>query len=306
MVAYRSALVLAGYVAWTWIGSAAYAAEPGAILYCQDAMITTPTGGCIPPGRFQSETQEPNGAPGTNMDNKLAARVADDFVVPPGEVWVIDAISFFGYQRFSSYTSSPFTLARVIVWDGDPSQGSPNVLLDVVTPLSPANSPFSGIFRTMYAECSLSRPVFELPSTISPALTLPAGTYWLGLAAEGLVSGASTTPYVTTTGQPGTVRGHYAVRLWEGVWSPVNDPKARQDVPFCLEGTKRSAYGKGDLNCDGKLNNFDIDPFVLALTNPTGYAQKFPDCDRMLADCNGDGAVNNFDIDPFVKLLTKP
>jgi len=65
------------------------------------------------------------------------------------------------------------------------------------------------------------------------------------------------------------------------------------------------SYGRGDLNCDGKVNNFDIDPFVLALTNPTGYAQKFPSCDRLLADCNGDGAVNNFDIDPFVKLLTK-
>ena len=59
----------------------------------------------------------------------------------------------------------------------------------------------------------------------------------------------------------------------------------------------------GDLNCDGKVNNFDIDPFVLALTNPTKYAQQFPNCNRLLADTNGDGAVNNFDIDPFVKLI---
>jgi len=61
----------------------------------------------------------------------------------------------------------------------------------------------------------------------------------------------------------------------------------------------------GDLNCDGLVNNFDIDPFVLALTDPVGYAQRFPDCDRMLADINGDGVVDNFDIDPFVKLITK-
>jgi len=59
----------------------------------------------------------------------------------------------------------------------------------------------------------------------------------------------------------------------------------------------------GDLNCDGAVNNFDIDPFVLALTNPTGYGAAYPQCDRMLADCNGDGLVNNFDIDPFVKLI---
>jgi hypothetical protein len=60
----------------------------------------------------------------------------------------------------------------------------------------------------------------------------------------------------------------------------------------------------GDLNCDGLLNAFDIDPFVLALTSPETYAVAFPDCDRMLADCNGDGLVNAFDIDPFVLLLT--
>jgi len=61
---------------------------------------------------------------------------------------------------------------------------------------------------------------------------------------------------------------------------------------------------RGDLNCDGKINFFDIDPFVLALTNPGKYAQKFPNCDRLLADINGDGKLNNFDIDPFVELLT--
>jgi hypothetical protein len=63
-------------------------------------------------------------------------------------------------------------------------------------------------------------------------------------------------------------------------------------------------YALGDLNCDGVVNNFDIDPFVLALSDPAGYAQRYPDCDRMLADCNGDGVVDNFDIDPFVKLLS--
>ena len=64
----------------------------------------------------------------------------------------------------------------------------------------------------------------------------------------------------------------------------------------------------GDLNCDGVLNNFDIDPFVLVLTGtpplyPEYYAV-YPDCDHMLADCNEDGTVNNFDIDAFVYLLT--
>jgi len=62
----------------------------------------------------------------------------------------------------------------------------------------------------------------------------------------------------------------------------------------------------GDMNCDGKVNNFDIDPFVFALTNPNKYVQLLPYCDRTLGDVNGDGKLNNFDIDPFVKLLTGP
>ncbi|MGE0481671.1 MAG: FG-GAP-like repeat-containing protein [Phycisphaerae bacterium] len=61
----------------------------------------------------------------------------------------------------------------------------------------------------------------------------------------------------------------------------------------------------GDLNCDGAVNNFDIDPFVLALIDPAGYAAQFPNCNRELADMNGDGGVDNFDIDPFVVRLTE-
>ena len=63
-------------------------------------------------------------------------------------------------------------------------------------------------------------------------------------------------------------------------------------------------YSLGDLNCDGVLNAFDIDPFVLALTNPGAYQAAYPECDINLADINGDGVINAFDIDPFVDLLT--
>jgi probable HAF family extracellular repeat protein len=65
-----------------------------------------------------------------------------------------------------------------------------------------------------------------------------------------------------------------------------------------------AARRAGDLNCDGVVNNFDIDPFVLALTNPAGYQAAFPACNINNADVNNDGAINNFDIDPFVICLT--
>ncbi|MBL8880277.1 MAG: hypothetical protein JNG88_14280 [Phycisphaerales bacterium] len=60
----------------------------------------------------------------------------------------------------------------------------------------------------------------------------------------------------------------------------------------------------GDMNCDDLVNAFDIDPFVLYLSEPAAYAAEYPNCaGRWPADANQDGVVNNFDIDAFVELL---
>ncbi|MGE0482006.1 MAG: hypothetical protein AB7Q17_16210 [Phycisphaerae bacterium] len=59
----------------------------------------------------------------------------------------------------------------------------------------------------------------------------------------------------------------------------------------------------GDVNCDGAVNAFDIDPFVIALVDPAAYALLYPACQLSTGDVNDDGAVNSFDIDPFVDLL---
>ncbi|MBK8916014.1 MAG: hypothetical protein IPM64_15700 [Phycisphaerales bacterium] len=59
----------------------------------------------------------------------------------------------------------------------------------------------------------------------------------------------------------------------------------------------------GDMNCDGVVTNFDIDPFVLALVDPEAWAIAYPGCPILNGDVNGDGAFTNFDIDPFVDLL---
>ncbi|MBU0639219.1 MAG: hypothetical protein KKB50_10175 [Planctomycetes bacterium] len=60
----------------------------------------------------------------------------------------------------------------------------------------------------------------------------------------------------------------------------------------------------GDVSCNGFINGFDIDAFVLALSDPDACALAYPDCDITRADINGDGDVNGFDIDPFVLLLS--
>ncbi|MBN2446323.1 MAG: dockerin type I repeat-containing protein [Phycisphaerae bacterium] len=60
----------------------------------------------------------------------------------------------------------------------------------------------------------------------------------------------------------------------------------------------------GDTNCDGSVDVFDIDSFVMAITAPSTYAQTYCDGDNTQADVNGDGLVDIFDIDPFVEALT--
>jgi hypothetical protein len=60
----------------------------------------------------------------------------------------------------------------------------------------------------------------------------------------------------------------------------------------------------GDLNCDGNIDFGDINPFVLALSDPDEYERQYPDCDILNADCNGDGRVDFGDINPFVELLS--
>jgi hypothetical protein len=78
-------------------------------------------------------------------------------------------------------------------------------------------------------------------------------------------------------------------------WHVFGDPSLR------VVGT---VWQPGDLNCDGLVNDFDITPFVKAITSASLYEQLYPDCDILNGDINGDGLVNNFDITPFVHLLT--
>lgn len=60
----------------------------------------------------------------------------------------------------------------------------------------------------------------------------------------------------------------------------------------------------GDLNCDGAATVADIGAFVLALTDPAGFAKQFPGCTLLNGDFNGDSALTVSDIGLFVALLT--
>lgn len=63
----------------------------------------------------------------------------------------------------------------------------------------------------------------------------------------------------------------------------------------------------GDMNGDGLVDFSDINPFVLALTNPAGYQAQFPTLIADLqGDLDGDGVLGFTDINPFVALISAP
>jgi hypothetical protein len=59
----------------------------------------------------------------------------------------------------------------------------------------------------------------------------------------------------------------------------------------------------GDVDCDGDVDFFDIDPFVTALSGPVAYYTAYPNCNWLNADTSCNGAVDFFDIDAFVACL---
>ena len=63
------------------------------------------------------------------------------------------------------------------------------------------------------------------------------------------------------------------------------------------------AYPKGDMNCDLAVDFGDINPFILALTDPVGYGNAYPGCPILNGDINEDGSVDFGDINPFIAVL---
>jgi hypothetical protein len=99
---------------------------------------------------------------------------------------------------------------------------------------------------------------------------------------------------------PGTGRTDFEgqLRIWDG----DGDGTSRVD----MGADEFGAPSLGDLNCDGEINAFDIEPFILALTDPGSYGLAYPGCDHRAADVNRDGAVDAFDVEPFIGRLLEP
>lgn len=62
-------------------------------------------------------------------------------------------------------------------------------------------------------------------------------------------------------------------------------------------------HSDGDMTCDGSINGYDIEAFILALTAPDAYLDQWSQCNIWNADVSLDGSINGLDIEPFIRLL---
>jgi len=56
---------------------------------------------------------------------------------------------------------------------------------------------------------------------------------------------------------------------------------------------------RGDMECDGDVDDFDVEPFVLALIDAPTYIAAYPTCDIRRADMNCDRKVDGLDVQGF-------
>jgi parallel beta-helix repeat protein len=100
---------------------------------------------------------------------------------------------------------------------------------------------------------------------------------------------------------------------WSDNTSVDADGDGLGDTPYVIPENGHSdlyplmnPFVPADMNLDGVVNVFDIDPFVLGLTDPAAYQAQYLVPAVLHGDCNYDGVLNGFDIDPFVQALLSP
>lgn len=81
----------------------------------------------------------------------------------------------------------------------------------------------------------------------------------------------------------------------------VSDPALT--VTFSVYRLETVELVLGDMNCDGLVDFGDINAFVLALTDPSAWQVRYPECRLLAGDTDGSGVVDFGDINPFIDLL---
>ena len=173
-----------------------------------------------------------------------AIRLADDFTVPAGQTWNLEAITIFGYQ--TNATTASINGATLRILNGAPPAGTV-VFGDQTTNIVPTTT-LSGAFRV--SNTTLTSRIRAIQAVRIPVtVSLPAGTYFIDFTAAGTVaSGPFFPPVVPNIANPGPTGNALQFAGTPAAWNPVrmgltSDPVGapptgpEQGLPFIVEGT---------------------------------------------------------------------
>lgn len=203
-----------------------------------------------------------------NTAETNSLQLADDFIVPVGEVWNVSSFDFFGYKTGYVGTTIPMDELRIEIYNVDPSLNPTAVPLfgDMTTNvLDEANSADANMYRIFNSAVpnaisvpGTTRKIWRYRGNITA--TLPEGTYWVVFQMHDAANVSGFMPPVTISGSRGlptfnakqntiasTAVG--AVLGWVDVidsGTPVAAPDFNQDMPFLVNGTITLGVNEND------------------------------------------------------------
>lgn len=289
---------------------------------------STASGNAAPAGGLWSELQ----SAGPNQANAIAGvrafgpyRVAQQFTVPRGQSWRIDALRVFAYQPSASTITSPFNGLNVRVWNGQPGEAASTIIGGDATKNVFAASTFTNVYRTFATavEGSIQRPdrsraIWQIDSQ-PLSIVLPAGTYWMDWQVTS--SRGSRSAFVPTVTSPGprSLESAGSLQLvpteFAHAWIPIADrgiglagQPIAQDLPFQLIGdliptSIADIAGVGDArHQDGQVDAEDLIAFQLAFFNGDPLADFVG---QGVDNSQPDGTVGESDLAAFLEAYAR-
>ena len=305
----------------------------GGVLIVDETFDNYPLGTLAGNGDWIHDNQEPSGH---NVNNPVV--VVDDPVAPGNNVIMLDAAGsdggWIGAYLEMADAWGPQVVVQWRQWRADVTDNfwyafgdSPNdfngingwgVCWDISHTMTSwqwegvwdnrSLPPTPGVWETVEIthDYSAFTATIQIEATTADPVTAIGGMFWTGfdiqLGGTAISSGYNEAMVEFNTG---IVADHaFTVRA-----GPLLGPDPALGEPskiYYFDNEQLVALEpetvKGDSNCDGAIDAFDIDLFVTALVSPGSWPGP---CDFIGAnDLNNDGAVDSFDIDPFVALLT--
>lgn len=203
---------------------------PTAVLFDNGPFVTG--SGMGSGGADISEMGSNEGTYGFGFQTSADNMIADQFEVPTGETWDIEAITIFGYQTGSG-TTSTITGVYLTVWDDPPDTGT-LVYGDQATNVM-TSTDWTNCYRVNNGQATnTDRPIMASVCDFDD-LILGAGEYWLVAQLNGSGSSGPWANPVTITGQPSTGD---ALQFTSSGWAPMAMGTSGEGVglPFIIEG----------------------------------------------------------------------